>query len=110
MRNIFLTVEERDSSRYLTNLLCLQQVRNIFSTTESSSFASKLLHIRVNSEAWKSLVGRFFITISLLFGVFSIRLGMIIARQGGAGAVSTLDSVTIVNIPEPGRKGSPILT
>ena len=39
----------------------------------------------------KSLMGRFIITISLLFVVFSIRLGMIIARQGGAGAVSTLD-------------------
>ena len=49
----------------------------------------------------KSLMGRFIITISLLFVVFSIRLGMIIARQGGAGAVSTLDSVTIVNISEP---------
>ena len=58
--------------------------------------------MRVNLEAMKSPVERFIITISLLFVVFSIRLGMIIAgKVAGYSAVSTLDSVTIVNISEP---------
>ena len=42
-RDIFFTVVERDSSRYLTNLLCVQQVLKMVSMVESSSFAIKLL-------------------------------------------------------------------